>query len=159
VNKLLALLVLLSAATGAGAATVCRIVSAGSVAFGSYDVLSTAPNDSQLNVTVACDRNGGPPGVTVEMALGVGANGTSVNARRMLHVGAPTDYLSYGLYRDVSRSSVWGSTSGINTMTRNLSVPNRGSASTTFTVYGRLPAQQDVSAGSYSDSVQVTVTP
>jgi spore coat protein U-like protein len=41
----------------------------------------------------------------------------------------------------------------------NLNVPNKGTASATFTIYGRIPVGQDAMAGSYSDGVQITVTP
>lgn len=146
-------------AASADAATVCRLASGGGMAFGLYDILSTAPNDSLLNLTVACDREGGPRNITVNMRLSAGANGTAVDARRMAHAGGAGEFLAYGLFRDVGRSSVWGFTDGVDTVARMLSVPNKGTASTTFTIYGRIPAQQDVRIGSYTDMVQVTITP
>lgn len=158
-NRTIALLYLLLFAQASSAATLCRLVSGGGVAFGNYDIFSAAPNDTLLNIAVACDRTGGPQNIVVTMSLSQGANGTSVNARRMLNSGGAGDYLAYGLYRDVSRSSVWGFSPGIDTLSQTLAVPNNGSASVTFTIYGRLPPQQDVSAGSYSDSVQVTLSP
>ena len=158
-NRTVLLVCLWAAAQAAQAATTCRIVTVGSIGFGNYDVLATTPNDTLLGVTVACDRSGGPANVTVTVGLGAGANGSSVDARRMLQTSAPGDYLSYGLFRDVGRSSVWGNSNGINTVSRTLSVPNNGSASTTFTVYGRIPAQQNVAAGEYRDTVQITVSP
>lgn len=146
-------------APAAGAATLCRLATAGGIAFGPYDVLSAAPLDTLLAFDVACDRSGGPPGVTLVVRLGQGANGTSVDNRRMLHLGASGDLLAYGLYRDVSRTSVWGFSDGVDTVTRSLTVPNNSSASTTFTIYGRIPAGQNVTVGPYRDSVQITVTP
>jgi spore coat protein U-like protein len=141
------------------AAMTCRIASAGGVAFGAYDVLAQAPTDTVLNIVVACDRDGGPPSVTVTMGLNRGTHGTSVSARRMRHASSASDFLNYGLYRDIGRSSTWGFSAGIDTVSRSFNVPNKGTASTTFTVYGRIPAQQDARVGSYSDSVQVTITP
>lgn len=146
-------------AAPAFAATSCRIASAGGVAFGAYDVLSPVPRDTVLNVVVSCDRDGGPRTTTVVMRLNRGTHGTSVSARRMRHATSTTDYLEYGLYRDVGRSGSWGFSVGIDTVSRTLDVPNRGTASANFPIYGRIPAGQDVRAGAYSDQVQVTVTP
>jgi len=139
------------------AATTCRFVTGGGVTFGPYNTLSASPVDTTLNLSISCTRNGGPQKVSVMVSLGLGGNGTSVNARRML--GASGDYLAYGLFRDVSRSSTWGFTPGVDTVSQTLSIPNNGSASVTFDVFGRIPALQDVSAGSYGDRVQVTLTP
>jgi spore coat protein U-like protein len=157
VNRVFLLACLLAAAPLANAATVCRITALSGLAFGSYDILAAAPTDTQANIGVTCDRDGGPQNVTVEMGLDAGGGG-SVSARRMTLIGG-SDTLSYGLFSDIGRSSVWGSTSGINTVSRTLSVPNRSSASTTLTIYGRIPALQDVPAGGYADSVQITLSP
>ena len=40
-----------------------------------------------------------------------------------------------------------------------LNIPNAGSKAGTITIYGRVPALQNVPAGAYSDSVQMTVSP
>jgi spore coat protein U-like protein len=158
-SRAIALVLALVLAPAAGAATLCRLSTAGGIAFGGYDVLAATPLDTLLSFDVACDRSGGPPSVTLVVRLGQGANGTSVNNRRMLHVGASGDFLSYGLYSDVSRTSVWGFSDGVNTVSRRIAVPNNSSASTTFTIYGRIPAGQNVTVGPYRDSVQITVTP
>lgn len=146
-------------AQGAGAATDCKMVNATSLAFGPYDVLSTVPNDTLVTIDVACDRRGGQATVDVVMAIGEGSNGTSINDRRMLHTGGSGDYLSYNLFRDVSRTSVWGFSSGVDTMSRRLSIANNSTATTSFTIYARIPPQQDVTIGGYRDTVQITVTP
>lgn len=156
-NRWLALIVLALAASASHAAIVCRIVTAGSLSFGSYEVFNTVPKDSLLVLTVTCDRNGGSPDVTVTLRLGTGANATTVNSRRMLRSALPLDYLAYGLYRDVSRSADWGVTDNVDTLSQTLSIPNKDSRSASFVIYGRIPALQDVSAGTYGDSVQATV--
>ena len=143
----------------ADAATACRLVNATSLSFGPYDVLSTAANDTLVTIDVACDRHGGPQSVEVVMAIGQGSNGTSINNRRMLHTGGSGDYLTYNLFRDVSRSSIWGFSNGVDTVSRQLSIANNSTATASFTIYARIPAQQDVTIGSYRDSVQITVTP
>ena len=156
-NRALLLLLFALAPLGAHAATTCRIINAGSLAFGNYDLFSAAPTDSLANVTVTCSRQGGPQNETILMRVGQGVNGTSVNARRMLHTGGSGNTLNYGLYRDVGRSSVWGILDNVNTVSALVAVPNNGSASATFTIYGRIPPQQDVAPGTYGDSVQVTI--
>jgi spore coat protein U-like protein len=152
---------LLLAYGAAQADTSCRLVSTPGIAFGVYDVLSPAPNDTLTNVLVSCERNGGPQVVTVTLRVGPGNNSNSVVARRMRQLSGGNDYLEYGLYRDVSRTSVWGVSDGVDTVSQTISiaVPNKGIQSGTFTVYGRIPALQDVSAGSYSDRVDLTLTP
>lgn len=156
-SKAMLLLVLCLAPLAAPAATVCRLMSGGSLAFGAYDFFAAAPNDSLADVTVSCARQGGPQHVTLLMRVDQGMNGTSVSARRLLHTGGSGDTLNYGLYRDVGRTSVWGSTDNVNTVSAILSVPNRSTAMARFTIYGRIPAAQDVSAGTYRDTVGVTL--
>lgn len=141
------------------AATVCRLISGGSVAFGAYDTVAAMPTDTTLDLLVRCERNGGPRHVTVTMALSAGMHGTSVSARRMLHAGGSGSYLAYGLFRDSARTANWGMTPMVDTVSQTLPVPNKGSASMSFTIYGRIPPLQNPHVGSYTDSVQVTITP
>jgi spore coat protein U-like protein len=60
--------------------------------------------------------------------------------------GAGGDWLSYDIFVDVPRTVVWSSTP--------VSVPAGNAATVPF--YGRVFAQQDVSVGSYADTVVVT---
>jgi spore coat protein U-like protein len=152
-----AVLALLLVAPCAQAVTSCRVVTGNGVAFGSYDLLSPAPTDSQGTVTVQCERNGGPANVSMIVRIDQGANGSSVNARRMLHTGGSGDLLAYGLYRDPGRVSVWGSSDGIDTAGASLTVPDRSAASIQFTIYGRMPPRQNGHVGTYVDAVQLTI--
>jgi spore coat protein U-like protein len=62
-------------------------------------------------------------------------------------------YIQYELYRDSARSQRWGNTPGTD------SSDDTGSGSAqTATVYGRVPAQAVTAAGTYSDTVTVTLT-
>lgn len=140
-------------------ATACRFSSSiPDMGFGNYDLLATTPTDTQLDVLVQCDRNGGPQSVTVDLGINQGTYGTSVASRRLAMAGGP-DTLDYGLFRDAGRSAVWGVTSGIDTGTLTLVMPNNGSATATFRVFGRIPAGQNVSPGSYSDRLQFILNP
>lgn len=78
---------------------------------------------------------------------GSNANGTT---RRMRQ---GTQYVNYELYRDSARTSRWGSTIGTDTTN------GTGTGSTqSLTIYGRVPAGQTPPAGSYNDTVTVTIT-
>jgi spore coat protein U-like protein len=99
----------------------------------------------------------GNPNIDLTVSIGAGSGG-SVNSRRMQHAGGTGDFLNYGLFRDPGRSAVWGFTPGIDALTRRVKVQNNRTADITFTVYGRIPAQQDVTPGEYRDSVQVTLS-
>lgn len=62
--------------------------------------------------------------------------------------------LDYNLYIDAARSSIWGDgSSGTSHYSATLALPILN----TLTVYGRVPAAQDISAGSSSDTVVVTI--
>ena len=150
----LLMLMLMQAAT---AATLCRLQSGGSVDFGPYD--TTTPADTMAIVQVLCERNGGPQQFSVTLGLSAGIHGTSVDNRRMLQVGGSGEFLNYGLFRDAGRSSPWGFTPGLDAVTQTVSVPNKGAVAVTFTIYGRIPAPQNASIGSYGDRIQVTLTP
>ena len=64
-----------------------------------------------------------------------------------------TDLLTYELYTDSGRSTVWGSGAGAGQTIAT--APNKNPR--TFTVYGRVPAGQDVGAASYADTVVATI--
>jgi spore coat protein U-like protein len=159
VNKAMMAACLLLLAEGAMAATICRLQSGGSADFGPYDTFSATPTDTTATVQVRCERDGGPQNVQMTLGLSAGTNGASVNNRRMLQAGGAGDYLNYGLFRDVGRSSPWGFAAGVDAVTQTVSVPNKSSAIATFTIYGRIPARQNVSVGTYTDRIQVTLTP
>lgn len=151
---LAALLLLAPLAAGA---TACRFQAGPGLAFGTYEILSRAPRDTQSTITVVCDGTGTAKTVSVMVRVGSGANSPSASVRRMRHTGGSTATLAYGLYRDPARSSVWGMSSGVDTLGATLSVPARGSVSASFTLYGRMPPGQDAHVGSYGDAVQVTI--
>lgn len=121
-------------------------VSATPLAFGSYNPLSATPLDATSTITVNCTTG---TSYTVGLNAG-GTSGATVTTRQML---LSTNSLNYTLYRDTGRTNNWGNTPGTDT-------PASATATTTaatLTVYGRIPALQNVPAGNYTDSVTVTV--
>lgn len=122
-------------------------VDASDLAFGNYDPVAAIDLDAQTTLSVTC-TNGTP--YHVGMSLG-GGTGASMAARRMTKSGA-SDTLTYVLYRDNQRSILWG-----NTGTDRLSGTGDGTPDS-IGVFGRVPMQQAAPAGSYFDTVVVTVT-
>ncbi len=117
-------------------------VSAQSVVFGSYDVFSPTPLDGVGRVDVSCD-----PSASYTVALSSG--GGSYSQRQMANGGT---LMNYNLYTGVSRTTVWGDgTSG------SATVAGSGLAAS-HNVYGRIPAQQNLIEGSYTDVIIVTLT-
>lgn len=121
-------------------------VSATALTFGSYNPLSSTPLDATSTITVNCTTG---TSYTVGLNAG-GTSGATVTTRQMLQ---SANTLNYSLFRDSGHTNNWGNTPGTDTPA---SVIATTSAAAT-TVYGRIPALQNVPAGSYTDTVQVTV--
>lgn len=156
-NKVVVLVALCLAPCIGVCATTCSLA-AGNVAFGGYDVFSPVSLDSTGALVVTCSRIGGPPNSTVSIAIGPSTTSGSIVNRRMQMPGG-TDFLGYNLFRDAARTSVWGNTAGVDTFVQTITVPNKGSTQMSATIFGRIPAGQDVRMGIYSDTVVVTVSP
>ena len=95
-------------------------------------------------MAVACTR-----GATANIALGAGSNASG--STRRLGDGSG-NFLTYELYSDSGRATVWNTGAGALPLT---AAPSR--APRDFTVYGRIAGNQDVPAGSYGDTVVATV--
>jgi spore coat protein U-like protein len=161
-NRLLVVVALLSAvafvpatvqaqatADLAVSATVIRncTITAGTLAFGDYDPIvahATADLDQLGTFSVTCTR-GGATDVWVGMGNGLNYSGS----RRM---GGTGEFLSYELFSDSNRTTPWG-----NTQATGFTVTPNGRTPVTVNVYGRVTAGQDAVAGSYADTVVMTV--
>ena len=122
-------------------------ISTNQVAFGSYDPVvanATANLDTTGAVIIACTK-----GAVTTLGLDTGANASS-GTRRLTSSG---NFLTYELYQDSSRSTVWGN-SGADLYNSGTS-PSKDAR--TFQVYGRIAGNQDVPAGSYTDTIVATV--
>ncbi len=131
-----------SMAVSATVQATCSI-SANALAFGTY---SSAQLDAASTLSVSCTNT---TGYNVGLDAGSGS-GASVASRKMSN-GA--QLLSYSVYSDSSRATVWGATVGTNTVTGT----GTGSAQT-INVYGRIPAGQLPTPGSYTDTITATIT-
>lgn len=124
------------------------------MAFGTYAPLGadmTTPLEVAGSFKVKCTGGTGNYSITanngVNSASATSTCATATCTRAML-TGA-SSYVSYDLYSDSGYTTVWNATN-----------PISGSASGTVTIpiYGYIPAGIAETAGSYSDTVTVTVT-
>lgn len=152
VSALLSLIALLAADAARAA---CNVTATG-IAFGRYDVLSLVPRDSTGTVSVYCD-DAPPPDVAI--AIGPSANGSGFTPRKMRNASGP-DLLNYNLYTTSSASVIWGDgTAGTSTVVlERVRKIHKNKPPVVTTIYGRIPARQNVSPGNYSDSLTVTIT-
>src|ERR1700730_16131172 len=130
----------------ASVAAKCTI-GAFSIGFGAYDPFAAAPLDQTGTVTINCTK--GTSGV-VSFDLGANPSGA---VRRMKDTGAGTNFLTYEIYRDAARTTVWNA---VNTVTLGPSVSKN--TALTATAYGRVPNGQDAAVMSYQDTLVATVT-
>jgi spore coat protein U-like protein len=119
--------------------------------FGIYDVFSNVPKDSTGSISVDCDE--APPPIVV-IRIGPSSGSGGFNPRQMRHTTRP-DRLNYNLFIDSSRSVIWGDGTGGGSTVADKVTKNK---TWVATLYGRMPAGQDVSVGTYSDTVSVTIT-
>jgi spore coat protein U-like protein len=123
-------------------------VSASDLAFGNYNPLTALATTGTTTITVTCSLL-----APYNIGLAVGTNGSSVTARKMKITGGGSDLLNYSLFRDAAHLLNWGNTVGTDTLALVGTGLPVGS-----TVYGNIAAQQNVSVGSYADTITVTVT-
>lgn len=123
-------------------------VSTSALAFGNVNTIGGSNVDGTGGLTITCTN-----GTAWSAAAGVGSgSGASFTSRRMTS-GANT--LNYNLFTTTARTTVWGDGTA---STGTLSGTGTGAAQSVV-VYGRVGSgQTSVPAGSYADTVAVTVT-
>ncbi len=119
-------------------------IAASSLNFGAY---SKTLINATSTISVTCTST-----TTYNVGLNAGtASGATVTNRSM--TGPSSTLLSYKLFRDSGRTLNWGNTVGTDT------VAGTGSGAVqTLTVYGQVPANQNVAPGSYTDTITATIT-
>lgn len=122
------------------------IVSASALSFGSYNPTAATNTDATTTLSITCTSG---TSYTVGLSAGNGS-GATVSSRKMTN-GSNT--LDYSLFQDASRSTNWGNTPGTDTPAS----ATAGASAASLTVYGRIVAGRNVPAGTYTDSVTVTV--
>jgi spore coat protein U-like protein len=132
----------------AARATTCSITQVVAVAFGTYDPMSPTPNDAAGSVSVLCTGTVLP---TVVLTLNTGVS-NSFGQRTMT---GPSTPMNYNLYTDANRTFIWGDGLLDGTVSWTIIGLVLGFTST-VPIYGRIPAQQTVIPGMYSDSITIT---
>lgn len=128
----------------------CTIAST-TLAFGNYDPIvtnATTPLDVNGSFTITCTK-----GAATTVGLDVGTNAVHATGTTRAMATAGPDYLSYELYQDTGHTTLWGN-SGASLFTPAVA-PSKSPR--TFSIYGRIPAAQGSTIGSYTDTVVATV--
>ena len=120
-------------------------VSASPLAFTDYHPTAASRTDGQTTMSVTCTNGAG---YTIGLGAGMGT-GASTTTRKMT---SGLNTLNYSLYKTNAYSTVWGDAGG-----ELVSAIGSGAAQN-YTVYGRVPTAQTAPAGSYADTITVTVT-
>jgi spore coat protein U domain-containing protein, fimbrial subunit CupE1/2/3/6 len=118
------------------------------VAFGDY-------SGTQIDVagTLSANCTSGLP-YSVELGPGLSATGTS---RQMSNAGNGALKLNYELYRDAARTLVWGGATYTVGGAAALTGQTASGTAQTIQIYGRVPGSQAPAAGSFADTVVVSV--
>lgn len=130
-------------------AKTCQLQNLTDLAFGTYDVFSATDLDQTATFEIRCNPNLAyriqiDPGLNYGLATGYAADRAMTDG---------TNYLAYRLYRDAGRTQLWGNTLGTDTLDQS----NGNGAWRQLTIYGRIPAGQEVPAANYVDAT-VTLT-
>jgi spore coat protein U-like protein len=116
------------------------------ITFPDYDPLTGAAVDTAAGaVTITCTQN-----ATTTIGLNFGSNTPSGPAT--MSDGA-SHSLQYALYKDAPGGALWGN-NGLGLFTP-AAAPSK--APRTFPIYGRIDANQEAPAGTYTDTVTATV--
>lgn len=123
------------------------------VSFGLYNPLTPTANVATGTVSVSCTVTllGLLEYWTIALSTGNSGNFTT---RELLNGSSP---LSYNLYTSAAYSNVWGDGSGSTTLVSGSALLSIGTTVTDYTVYGRIPAGQDSAAGTFTDTIVVTL--
>jgi spore coat protein U-like protein len=127
-------------------------ITASALDFGNYDPVS-ANASSALNgsTTVAVNCTNGAA-ATITMGQGSNAAGGSTDDAPLRRLKTGTNYLSYYLYQNAGRTTVWGNTAGTG-------AAHTGTGSSeNVNVYAKVTEGQNVPAGTYTDTVVATIT-
>lgn len=136
------------------AAVTCSIETGAATVFGVYDSLSSTHHDATGEIRVKCATDALViVGYTISLGTGTAA---SYTPRRMSAGGS---LLDYNIYTASDRATIWGDgTNGTSKVSGEIAIIG-GSGSATHPTYGRIfGGQHTAAAGSYTDSLAITVS-
>jgi len=125
------------------------------LSFGTYGPSDPAPTDAQAQIVYACGvhtvgRLQGRTATNIRIEISRGEAGSFDRA-----MTSGTARLSYNIFLDAQRQTVWGNGSGGTQYFTDVQPPNQQPI--TLYAYGRIPALQNVPQGEYADSLQVVI--
>jgi spore coat protein U domain-containing protein, fimbrial subunit CupE1/2/3/6 len=131
-------------------ATVLKVclISNGTLNFGNYNPTATSALNGSTTVTLTCT-----PGSSYNIAMNAGSGSGATTTLRQMTLGGGSATLGYALFQDSGYSVNWGTGSSVEAGTTSTT-----SLTNTINVYGQIPANEVAGAGSYTDSVTMTVT-
>lgn len=120
----------------------CSVNSSG-LNFGNYDPSAALDKLGAGTIAVNCSL---ASAYTISLSAGQGtfSNRTLKDGRNSL---------SYNLFIDVTRLLIWGDGTAVTSTVGGVGT----GANVNVTAYGKMPAQQNVRVGSYSDAVVITI--
>lgn len=150
----------------ARADTTCTAQAPVTLPFGTLTSGAAGVTTANISITINCSTLAlslvATASVRLCVGLGTGSTGTTLQPNRSMAINAAAplgsgDSLSFQLYRDAAYSSVWGQvpagSPAAAVVDLNYAVPLIGGSGTaSITLYGRVPASQILSAGTFSSS-------
>jgi spore coat protein U-like protein len=156
-----AVIAFVACVAAADAAASCSMTLPGNISIGNYD--PTILNTSHIvtfGLSYTCDAGASATNLTITAGIGTYPSGTTFDKRNMKAGGA--DSLNYWLYppgytvTPNSSANVWGDGSGLSRVWGPFAPVNGNVYNGTATI--QVEGNQDVAAGSYSDTVVFTMT-
>ncbi|MHC5717089.1 MAG: Csu type fimbrial protein [Nostoc sp.] len=135
--------IILNCTTALPALSQCT-VNVNNINFGSYDVF----NNSSTTTTGTITYNDCSSASSINIYLSKG-NAPSYTPRQLKNSNN-NDVLNYNLYLDASGTLIWGNETNGQYYTSSAS-------SGTVSIYGIIPAKQNVSVGRYTDTITATI--
>lgn len=114
----------------------------------SFNSNNSNANDATGTVTITCI-----PNLAYDIGIDKGQGAGATEDHRLLTKQGGNQLLNYGLFRDAGHQHSYGTVIGQNTLHQIAT----GSAEV-ITIYGEIPSNQAVSAGTYLDRVTIFVT-
>lgn len=109
--------------------------------------------DAQTKIGVSCTSD-----TAFAIGLGVGKNLKTINDRQMTNTGDATKKVPYQLYLDLARTKVFGLVGTPEEWKVPKPSGDRTATNIYVDVFGRVPTLTNVSVGTYTDTVDVTVS-
>lgn len=124
----------------------CQVVATNTLDFGTQGILAS-DIDATTTLSVQCTD-----GTAYDIGLDAGTGaGATIATRKM--TGPASATIDYLIYSDPGRTQLWGVSIPADTVSGT-----GDGAQQDYTVYGRVPGQTTPAAGTYTDTITVTVT-